>query len=526
MKCFLLEGLNDCKLITASPTMAQDTTVSAMDYLRQHLAWIENGQKRITMVVCLSSPDPSDREFSQAITYPKAVYENTRLILIGMGRATSSPLAVEPETQYFETIEAFISNFRNLEFNNEIILLTGADITQVSAITNKLKVGRNSAIMEVDLGAVKHNLEVYKTFLKAETQIMVMVKANAYGSGGLVVSKFLEYQKVDYLGVAYAEEGIELRKAGIRKPIMVINPGDNDFSEMCKHNLEPEIYSLKILKSYLNFRKEITCCDENCSPVIHLKLETGMNRLGIGPFELKAALDLLRSYHEEVGLESFKTVRIGSVLSHLAGSESQRHDEYTISQIQRFNEMYKSICVQIGYRPTRHILNSSGILRFPQFQMEMVRLGLGIYGSDESGSVHHLLRPVNTLKGIISQIKNMNPGETIGYDRAAYCETRMRIAIINLGYADGLLRKAGNGRFSVLINNHRAKIIGRVCMDMTMVDISHIPDAKEGDEVIVFGVSEDGSQNSAGDFAAALETIPYEVFTSVSKRVRRIYKLP
>ncbi len=331
-----------------------------------------------------------------------------------------------------------------------------------------------------------------------------MVKAAAYGSGSLEVARALEFHKIDYLAVAYADEGIELREGGVTLPILVLNPEEAVFDGILRYRLEPELYSPKLLRQF----GEFTMSSEQ-AVWIHLKLDTGMHRLGFDEDSLEEAIGLLAQYPQ---------LHLRSAFSHLAASEAPEHDAFTHKQVEAFGRLYEKLAEGIGYRPWRHILNSSGILRFPQYQMDMVRLGIGTYGIDATGLVQGQLRTALTLRARISQLKSLQPGDTVGYGRSGAIQRPGTIATISIGYADGLPRAVGNGRFSLLIRGQRAPIIGNVCMDMCMVDVSGISGVEEGDEVIVFG-----EQLPATELARALNTIPYEVFTSVSPRVRRVY---
>jgi len=300
-----------------------------------------------------------------------------------------------------------------------------------------------------------------------------MVKASAYGSGSMETAKLLEYQQVDYFGVAYADEGAELRKGGIKTPILVLNPEPSTFDQLLRYNLEPEIYSLKQVKELLLFLQA-----QNKKMGIHLKLETGMNRLGFEEDDLTELGDLL---------SQSKQIQVLSIFSHLASSDMEDHDNFTKNQVKRFDKNYTTICQSIGYKPFQHILNSSGINRFPQYHKDMVRLGIGIYGVDSSTEISSQLRVVNTLKAVISQIKTLDKGATVGYGRHGKINAPTRTATVGIGYADGLLRAAGNGNYSFLLHKKRAAIVGNVCMDMCMIDVTHIPEAREGDSVLIFG---------------------------------------
>lgn len=413
-------------------------------------------------------------------------------------------LPQEVQWDYYEDTTEFLVQADFEDFGDSAILLKGARRFAFEKIAAQLEQKTHNTVLEVNLNALLHNLKVYRSYLSPETKLLVMVKASAYGSGSLETAKVLEYQKVDYFGVAYADEGVELRKNGIKTPILVLNPEAATFAQLVKHELEPEIYNLKQLKELVRF-----LALRNKQIGIHLKLETGMNRLGFEEEDLT-----------ELGtiLQDNPSIKVLSIFSHLAGSEAGAHDDFTTKQAARFRNNYEAVCRFLTYRPFRHILNSSGIARFPEHQMEMVRLGIGIYGTEGNPVLAEKLRVVNTLKARISQIKNLEEGDTVGYGRQGIIKQKTRSATISVGYADGLLRAAGNGKFSVLLHGKRAPIIGNICMDMCMVNVTNIPEAKEGDEVIIFG-----ENPRVEELAQVLGTIPYEVFTNTSERVKRIY---
>jgi alanine racemase len=355
--------------------------------------------------------------------------------------------------------------------------------------------------MEIDLGAVVHNLNFFKSLLKPATKIMVMVKAFAYGSGSAEIANILQYHKVDYLGVAYADEGIELRRNNITLPVMVMNPTEESFGTLLQHKLEPEIYSFKILHSFLNFLHGRPCD-------VHLKIDTGMHRLGFDGKQVDTLIEVLLSN---------PTLRIASIFSHLAGADDPAHDSFSMEQANRFEQLAHKISSALAYQPLYHILNSPGILRLPQFQFDMVRLGIGLYGVDPTTDKIGGLKPVATLKTIISQLKNIPAGETIGYGRKGKTDTPITIATIAIGYADGFSRAFSQGKGKVMIQGQLAPVIGNVCMDMTMIDVTHL-NVQEGDEVIIFGNALPIQQ-----IADSIETIPYEILTNTSERVKRVF---
>ncbi len=425
--------------------------------------------------------------------------------LIGIGEeipAIREKLPRDFEALFFSNTEIFLQNLQNVEFNDELILLKGARPFEFERIARRLEQKAHKTILEVNLTAMVHNLNVYNRLLQSGTKMLAMVKAAGYGSGSAEVAKLLEFHKVDYLGVAYADEGIELRQAGVNLPILVLNPEPASFDALYRYRLEPEIYSLPILEELTYFS------GKEKRLAIHLKLDTGMHRLGFEPTDVQALVEKLKT---------FPNLEIRSVFSHLAASDAAQHDQFTHRQAAVFSEVFEKIKAALGYAPLRHIVNTGGIARFPEYHFDMVRLGIGLYGID-AGGLQDKLRVVNTLKATISQIKDVPAGDSVGYNRNSFVERPSRIATISIGYADGLLRLAGGGRYSVLIHGQKAPTVGNICMDMTMVDVTHIPSAKEGDEVVVFG-----ENPSVQELAACLQTIPYEVFTNVSERVKRVY---
>jgi Alr-MurF fusion protein len=334
--------------------------------------------------------------------------------------------------------------------------------------------------------------------------MMVMVKAFGYGNGGFEIAKLLSHHKVDYLGVAFADEGITLKNAGIELPIMVLNPESTSFLSIIQYQLEPEIYSLKGLSAFLKIAEQKKL---NHFP-IHIKLDTGMHRLG---FEEKDMPELISKLKEN------KTVRIKSILSHLAASDDLSHIDFTLSQINLFEKLSILLMNELNIKTIRHLLNSSGISNFPEAQYDMVRLGIGLYGVSNDDDEQKLLETVGTLKSVISQMRTIQKGESVGYNRRFVAQKTSKIATIPIGYADGISRHLGNGVGYVTIKNKKAKIVGSVCMDMLMVDVSDI-DCKEGNEVIIFG-----KDPTVIHIAQLLETIPYEIMTSISQRVKRIF---
>ncbi|MFY0603006.1 MAG: alanine racemase [Flavobacteriaceae bacterium] len=359
-------------------------------------------------------------------------------------------------------------------------------------------------VLEIDGNALEHNLNYFKNKLNPETKILAVVKAFGYGSDGVKVATFLQ-DKIDYFGVAYTNEGVALRKAGIKTPILVLHPQISNFESIVKYHLEPSIYSFKILTAFLKFADEHPLM----SYPVHLKFNTGLNRLGLWHQDIPLILSKIKGSNH---------VKIKSIFSHLAASEDANEKDFTMGQINNFAAIVKQIYNHIDYEPAIHILNTSGVVNYPQAQFDMVRIGIGLYGFGNDDKETSQLKNTHKLTSIISQIHMIEPGETVGYNRAFVSKNFSKTATIPIGHADGISRKLGNGKGYVTIRGEKAPIIGNVCMDMIMVDITKI-DCKEGDEVIVFN-----SQKTIEHFANVSETISYEILTAISQRVQRVFK--
>ena len=359
-------------------------------------------------------------------------------------------------------------------------------------------------VLEIDLKALKHNFNFLKSKLKPSTKFLAVVKAFGYGSDSVEIAKYLQDLDVDYFAVAYVNEGVALRDVGITKPILVLHPQSVNFKLLIKNCLEPSLYSSKILKEFITISKE----ENQTNYPVHIKFNTGLNRLGFCENEVDYITDELK-----------KTVSIKakSIFSHLAASEDLDEKKFTLNQIESFKSISKKFVKAIGYKPWLHMCNTSGILNYPKAHFDMVRSGIGIYGFGNSDKENKNLKPIASLKSIISQIHHIEKGETIGYNRGFKSDSLLKTATIPIGHADGIGRQYGNGIGFVIINDKKAPIIGNVCMDMIMVNITNI-DCKEGDEVIIFD-----SINTAENFAKTADTISYELITSVSQRIKRVF---
>ena len=421
--------------------------------------------------------------------------------IIGIGPGLQAHQQLFPGGTFYNSTAAFLEAFKPDTFADEVVLVKGARPFQFERIVQRLQRKVHGTVMEVDLSAMVQNLNYFKSKIKPGTKLMAMVKAFAYGSGSEEVANLLQYHRIDYLGVAYADEGIELRKNNISLPIMVMNPSEESFASLLEYRMEPEMYNMRILQGLINFLNGRSC-------TIHLKMDTGMHRLGFEESELGNVIQLLLSQ---------KNITVASVFSHLSGADEKLHDDFSKEQATKFVRMAERLEKALGCKPLRHLLNSPGILRLPQYQFDMVRLGIGLYGVDPTEEGNANLKPVATLKTVISQIKTIKAGDTIGYGRKGSASKDMTLATLAIGYADGFSRSFSQGKGRVLINGQRSPVVGNVCMDMTMVDITGI-EAHEGDEVIVFG-----SALPIREVAKWIDTIPYELLTSTSERVKRVF---
>ena len=414
-------------------------------------------------------------------------------------------------TEFYPTTEAFLAQLNPTDFAQETILIKGARRFGFERIVAALQAQQHGTVLEVNLDALSHNFQYYRRQLRPGTRLMVMVKAFAYGAGSYEVASLLEFQRADYLAVAYADEGIALREAGISLPIMVMNAAPDSLDLLHRYRLEPEIYSFELLDKYLaTFSAAAPTAAP--APKIHLKLDTGMRRLGFDEADLPALLARLRTHAAHLP--------VASLMTHLATADEPTHDAFTQAQLAAFRRMAAAIEAVLGHPVLKHVLNSAGILRFPEAQFDMVRLGIGLYGVDASNTADPAaLRPVSQLRTTISQIKTLPAGHTVGYGRRGSATSgERRIATLAIGYADGYDRRFGNGVGTVLIHGQPAPLVGSVCMDMCMVDVTEIPLARAGDVALVFG-----EELPLPALAARIGTIAYELLTNVSERVKRVF---
>jgi len=499
MRMEVLNGIHGSKLINDSYNTDIYGLGIALDVLDQQSKSLEKS----VIISDMAQTGLRDDVLYQQIASQLALHGVNDTIAIGP--AIGNHLEkFQGKVKHFISSDAFLAEIDSLDFEDKVILIKGARQFEFEQIVKRMVDKVHDTILEIDLNKMGHNLDVYRSLLAPGTKVMGVVKAFSYGSGSEEIARFLEFQKIDYLAVAYADEGIRLREAGISTPIMVMNPEKSSLEALIRFRLEPEISRWEQLKA---FKAELEKKALSYAYPIHLKIDTGMNRLGFEPSEIG-----------ELGLaiKEFESIKLSSVFSHLAASDESDFDEFSRAQISEFVKCCVQIESIIGHKFWRHIANSSAIARFPEAHFDMVRLGIGLYGIDPSASLKKL-QPVGTLKSVVSQVKTVKAGSSVGYGRSFIAKQETKIAIIPIGYADGYRRSLGNGIGSVLIQDKLCQTIGNVCMDLCMIDIGGLH-VEVGDEVIVMG-----RNPSAFQLAEWMGTIPYEVFTGISPRVKRIY---
>ena len=502
MRLEMNEGINNCLLINDSYSLDLNSLSIALDFL-QH----EHQHFNKTLIISdfLQTGVPDSELYTQ-VAQLIAQRGITRLIGVGPALCHNKSSFADVEALFYPSTEQMLHDCDFNRFQNEAILLKGARMFEFEKVAKLLQRKSHETIMEVNLDAMIHNLNFYRSRINPGTKLMAMVKASSYGAGKVEVASALQFNHVDYLTVAYADEGVELRRNGIHLPIMVMNPEEASFDDIVKYRLEPDIYSFRILEL---FSQRVRLYGERMA--IHVEFDTGMHRLGFSGDDIPALAERLNALKD--------VLQVRSIFSHLACSEDAAMDDFTRGQISRFRTWSDSLDAAIDHTEPilHHILNSSGITRFPEAQMDMVRLGIGLYGVAPEPAVQAQLRQVSRLVTRISQIKAIPAGDSVGYNRRWIAERPSRIAIVPIGYADGLSRHLGYGHGRVSILGHEAPIIGSICMDMCFVDVTDIACA-EGDPAVLFGEGDLLQRN-----ADAAGTIPYEMLTAVSPRVKRVY---
>ena len=501
MRLEIKAGMNNCTIINDYYNSDVNSLSIALDTMKQQHQHQRN-------VVILSDILQSGRNEMDLYAEIAQLLKTKGVdMLIGIGEGISRQAnKFDMERYFYPNVADFLAHFPFSKFNNQTILLKGARAFEFEQIGMELQEKAHETVLEINFNHLVNNLNHFRSKIKPETKLMVMVKAFGYGSGNLEVSNVLQYHNVDYLTVAFADEGVELRRAGINLPIMVMSPEVNSYDNIIKYHLEPEVFSFRNL-GFIEKAMENLALPEAHPLNVHIKLDTGMHRLG---FSLDELPELIRR------IQANPMLHVRSVFSHLATADNPAEDDFTLSQIHCFEE--GSAMIREAFpQAIRHILNTAGISRFPQYQFDMVRLGIGLYGVSTCEADKGMLQPVVSLKTTINQIKRIPAGDSIGYNRHGHAEHDMLIGIVPIGYADGLSRLLGNGNGKFYVNGRQVPVVGDICMDMCMLDLTDV-EAEEGDTVVIFDAEHD-----INDIARACQTIPYEIMTRVSQRVKRVY---
>jgi alanine racemase len=503
MRMQLRHSFNDCLVVNDSYSADITSLKVALDFLNQQAS----GLKKTVILSEFAESGSDDDQLYGSIWHLLKIYGVRKVMAVGekIGEVFLHNASDDVELVCYASTEDFIAGFRSSQFSKEIILIKGARRFGFERIAQLFEKKMHQTVLEINLDALAHNLKEYQNLLAPSTKLMAMVKAFSYGSGGAEIASVLQFHNVDYLGVAYADEGVDLVKAGISIPVMVMNAEESSFRAIVDYNLEPVIYSPELLHSFESYLKE----QGLHSYPVHLEVDTGMNRLGFPVSSIEAAA-------EQISNSDYFHLR--SMFTHLAASEDESQDVFTSQQVQLFEQAVEELRKHISYPFLQHISNSAAIVRHPQFQKDMVRLGIGLYGVEIDNDRLLNLQPVATLRSTIAQLRNVKAGESISYNRREIVKRDSLIATVRIGYADGYSRQFGNGRGHMLVRGKLAPVTGVVCMDMTMIDVTDIPDVKEGDDVVVFGKGLPVQQ-----VALWANTIAYELMTSVSHRVKRIY---
>jgi len=498
MRLKVKNGINNTTLIDDSYISDFQSLKIALDFLEQQK---QHTKKTVILSDILQSGEDENELYKKVA---ELLTQNYISEVIGIGKNIATLTNYFKNTKIFRNTKEFLNEFNRSNLSNQTILIKGARSFHLEEIVSVLEEKTHQTFLEINLNAITHNLNYFKSKLNSTTKIMVMLKAFGYGSGSFEIAKLLEYHKVDYIGVAFTDEGIALHRAGISVPIMVMNPEPSSFSALISSCLEPEIYSLEELRIFCSILEK-----NNIKKYpIHLKLDTGMHRLGFEEKDLQQLINYLQ--------ENNHFFDIKSIFSHLSASDSEEFSDFTLQQFQLFKKLSDFIKKELKISPICHICNTSAISNYPQMQMDMVRLGIGLYGISNDEIQMKYLENVSTLKSVILQIKEIKIGESIGYSRGFIAKKTMRTATIPIGYADGIPRVLSQKSY-VLINEQKAPIIGSICMDMLMVDVSEIV-CNQGDTVIIFG-----ENPKVTEIAKYANTIAYEIVTGISQRVKRVF---
>lgn len=501
MRLELKNGIRDCSIIDDSYNSDVQSLEIALNFLGQ-----QNQHQKKTLILSdiFQSGLEEDVLYKQVAEMVKAKKIDK---FVGVGNALSTHQAYFDvhEKHFYNDTATLLKHISSLNFQNEDILIKGSRSFEFEKVSRALVSKGHETVLEINLNTLLNNLNFYRSKLKPGVKVMAMVKAFSYGSGTFEVANMLQYNKVDYLAVAYTDEGVALRQGGITLPIMILNPEVSAFDKLDEYKLEPVIYSFDLFDDFIKYAKSAGIANYP----VHIKIDTGMHRLGFEGYEVETLCDLLE-------INSF--IQVQSVFSHLAASEASQHDGFTLKQIQRFEKACKLIEKTLGYKVIKHISNTAGITRWPNAQYDMIRLGIGLYGVDAATPADDTgLQPIASLKTSVSQVKKIKAGDTVGYSRNGSLSKDGKIATVRIGYADGYLRAFGNGVGRMMIKGTLVPTVGNISMDTCTLDVSGV-DVSEGDEVIVFN-----NELRIEELAREISTIPYEILTNVSQRVKRVY---
>ncbi|MCU7617540.1 bifunctional UDP-N-acetylmuramoyl-tripeptide:D-alanyl-D-alanine ligase/alanine racemase [Chryseobacterium sp. PBS4-4] len=499
MRLEAIEGIKNNIIINDSFNLDLDSLKTALQFLNEY-----KKSRKSLVLTDIIGVNANSEELYEEVSELVNEQKFDSVFLIGEEISQFRTL-FKSNTFTFINTQELIDSKHLTEIENQIILLKGARKFEIEKLKDLLELRKHDTVLEINLNAILHNINYHKSLLKPTTKMMAMVKANAYGLGSYEISEFLQHHHIDYLGVAFADEGVELRKTGITTPIVVMNPEQHSYDAIIQYNLEPEIYSFRVLEL---FYETVQKSGYDKEYPIHLKLETGMHRLGFKEHELDQLIQSLQH----------KNLKVQSIFSHLSSSDVPEEREFTLKQLKTFDKNSNYLIENIGYKPLRHILNSSGITNYTEYQYDMVRIGIGMLGESPNPEIQKQLQSSVSFKTVISQISMVENGESVGYSRKFKTNHLTKIATIPVGYADGIPRLIGNQIGNVGINKTLAPIIGNICMDMMMINVDEVHNVKEGDKVTIFN-----AKPSLKEFAGYCKTITYEVLTSISPRVKRIY---
>jgi len=494
MRLQLKKGINHCTIIDDSYSNDLGSLKISLALLKQ-----QNQHTKKTLILSDMEGLSGNEKIQHKLEELLITQTLSRLIWVGQAYPWLHNLNIE-EIAIFSTTEDLLDKLIQLDFRAECVLIKGARVFQFEKIVQQLTLRSHGTVLEINMNAISHNLMIYRSLISSKIKIMAMVKAFSYGSGSFEVANLLQFSNVDYLTVAFADEGAELRSAGITLPIMVLCPDNTTFESLIQHNLEPEIYSLHFLEEFINFLISRNIQDYK----IHIKLDTGMHRLGFFAHEMDSLIDRLKSQNQ---------VKVESFFTHLVSSGNPQNDHFTKMQIEEYTISAVKLEQGLGYQFIKHAANTSAITRWPNAHFDMVRLGIGLYGIEMNENSLNL-EQVSTLKTTVTQIKQLSKNETVGYDRKGILTRDSKIATVKIGYADGYNRRFGNSVGKMKINNQFVPTIGNICMDMCMLDVTDA-NVREGDEVIVFP--------NIQEAADTIGTIPYELLVNISTRVKRVY---